>query len=148
MYFLLFNVAAVAMIGWALMILFPTWRATRWIASRAVFPVYLAALYVVGVVALLAAAGPGIMREFASANGVVLLLSNPSVALVAWIHILTFDQLAGILIYRHNMRMNVVPLPVQSAILILTLMFGPAGFLVYYGTSAARNRGMLTGEGA
>lgn len=61
----------------------------------------------------------------------VRLLANADAALVVWIHILVFDQLVGVFIYRDNMRERVAPLPVQSAILFLTLMFGPAGFLVY-----------------
>jgi hypothetical protein len=148
MYIFLFNAAGLAIIGWGLMILLPSWSVTRWITGRAIFPAYLATLYVIGVVPLVIAAGPGIMRDFTTTEGVLRLLANPDVALIAWVHILTFDHLAGIFIYRHNMRQRVLPLPVQSAILFLTLMFGPAGFLVYYAICAARNREPLFGEGA
>ena len=140
MYVLLFNLAGPAILGWALMIFLPTWSVTRWIATQAVFPAYLTVLYVIGVVPLVIAAGPGIMLDFGTADGVLRLLADPSVALIAWIHILTFDQVAGILIYRHNLRHRVMPLPVQSVILFLTLMFGPAGFLTYYAACAVKNR--------
>lgn len=58
MYILLFNLAGPAILAWALMIFLPTWPVTRWIAARAVFPAYLAALYVIGVVPLLISTGP------------------------------------------------------------------------------------------
>jgi ABA DEFICIENT 4-like len=148
MYILLFNLAGPAIVGWALMIFLPAWPVTRWIAARAVFPAYLAVLYVIGVVPLVIAAGPRIMLDFGSADGVLRLLANPGVALIAWIHILAFDQVAGLLIYRHNMRHRTVSLAAQSVILFLTLMFGPAGFLAYYLACAARNSESLFGKGA
>jgi hypothetical protein len=76
--------------------------------------------------------GPGIMADFGSAEGVTRLLTNPDIALIAWIHILAFDQVVGMVIYRDNMAHRYVPLPVQSVILFATLMFGPLGFLTYY----------------
>jgi len=146
MYVLLFNLAGPAIAGWALMIFLPSWSVTRWIARSAAFPVYLAALYVIGVVPLVVAAGPGIIGDFGSAEGVVRLLGSADAALVVWIHILAFDQLVGVMIYRDNMQTRVVPLPVQSVVLFLTLMFGPAGFLVYYVIRVARKRGPALGE--
>ncbi|HEU0013529.1 MAG TPA: ABA4-like family protein, partial [Longimicrobium sp.] len=138
MYLTLFQLAGIAMLGWLLLILLPAWRGTRWIAETAVFPVFLSLLYVVGLVPLLAELGPGIMRDFGSAEGVTGLLRNPDLALVAWIHILAFDQAVALMIYRDNLRHRTVPLPVQSVILLLTLMFGPLGFLAYQAARAAR----------
>jgi Domain of unknown function (DUF4281) len=132
MYVALFNLAGIAIFAWLLLILLPTWKVTRWIAETAVFPVFLSAVYLLGIVPLLMQTGPGIMGDFGSAEGVTRLLANPDIALVAWIHILAFDQVVGLLIYRENMRERYVPLPVQSVLLLLTLMFGPVGFLTYY----------------
>ncbi|MGH7563357.1 MAG: ABA4-like family protein [Gemmatimonadota bacterium] len=145
MYESLFGFAALALVGWALMIFLPGWSVTRRIASWAVFPVYLAVLYVLGVVPLVVAAGPGIVRDFGSPEGVVGLLANADVALVVWIHILVLDHLVGVLIYRDNMRERVAPAPVQSVILFLVLMFGPAGFLLYYALRVVRGRGPAIG---
>lgn len=138
MYVALFNVAGWAVLMWALLIFLPKWRVTRLLASREVFPVFLSVLYVVGVAAALSATGLGAVRDFGSAEGVTRLLARQDVALVAWIHILAFDQLVGHHIYRDNMEHRYVPLVVQSVILFLTLMFGPAGFLVYYLLRLAR----------
>lgn len=145
MYVLLFNLAGIAIVGWALMIFLPGWSVTRRIADWIAFPVYLAVLYVVGVLPLVVAAGPGIIGDFGSVGGVLGLLADPDVALIVWIHILVFDHLVGVFIYRDNMRERVVPLPVQSVVLFLTLMFGPAGFLLYYALRVARGRGPTIG---
>jgi hypothetical protein len=132
MYVALFNVAGYAMLGWLLLILLPAWKVTRWVARTAVFPVFLSILYVVGITAVLMKTGPGIMSDFGSAEGVLRVLRNPDIALVAWIHILAFDQVVAMMIYRENMEHRYVPLPVQSVLLFATLMFGPVGFLGYY----------------
>jgi hypothetical protein len=132
MYVFLFNLAGFAIFAWLLLMVLPTWKVTRWVAETAVFPVFLSVVYVLGIVPLLMRTGPGIMSDFGSAEGVTRLLANPDIALVAWIHILAFDQLVGLMIYRDNMRHRYVPLPVQSVLLLGTLMFGPVGFLTYY----------------
>jgi hypothetical protein len=140
MYRILFDLAGFALPGWLLLIFLPRWRVTRWVAESAVFPVYLAVLYVAGVAGVLAAHGPGMMADFGSADGVVRLLAMEPVALVAWIHLLAFDQVAALVIFRDNMRRRVVPLPVQSVLLFATLMLGPLGFLAYWMLRTARTR--------
>ncbi|HEV3049551.1 MAG TPA: ABA4-like family protein [Longimicrobium sp.] len=132
MYVALFNLAGIAILGWLLLILLPAWKVTRWIAETAVFPVFLCIVYVLGIIPLLMQTGPGIMSDFGSAEGVTRLLGSGDIALVAWIHILAFDQVVGMMIYRENMQHRYVPLPVQSVLLFATLMFGPVGFLTYY----------------
>ncbi|HEX5871541.1 MAG TPA: ABA4-like family protein, partial [Longimicrobium sp.] len=149
MYLALFNVAGIAMLGWLLLILLPAWKVTRWIARTALFPVFLSVLYVVGITAVLMKTGPGIMSDFGNAEGVLRVLQNPDIALVAWIHILAFDQVVGLMIYRENMEHRYVPLPVQSVLLFATLMFGPVGFLAYFilrAWSRARRRQALPAE--
>jgi hypothetical protein len=132
MYVALFNLAGIAMLGWLLLIVLPAWKVTRWIAETALFPVFLSVVYLLGIVPLLMQTGSGIMGDFGSAEGVTRLLQNPDIALVAWIHILAFDQVVAMMIYRENMQHRYVPLPVQSVLLFATLMFGPVGFLSYY----------------
>lgn len=131
MYMTLFSIAGVAMLGWLLLILLPTFRVTRWIADRAVFPIFLSLLYLAGIVPLFLRLGPGMMRDFGNAEGVLRLLAMPDLALIAWIHILAFDQAVALWIYRDNMRERWLPIPVQSVILFATLMFGPVGLLAY-----------------
>jgi hypothetical protein len=148
MYRTLFNLAGIAIVGWLPLIFAPKWKVTRRIAESAIFPAYLAAIYAVGVIAVLIELGPGIMTDFGNADGVIGLLRTESVALVAWIHILVFDQVVAILIYRDNLRHRVLALPVQSVLLILTLMFGPLGFLTYWLVRMSRVGGVAWGERA
>jgi hypothetical protein len=147
MYPTLFELAGIAILGWALLIFLPGWKVTRWFGETAAFPIYLSVLYVVGIVPLVVAAGPGIMRDFGSMQGVLGLLEDPDVALIAWIHILAFDHLIGVLIYRDNMRHRFVPLPLQSVFLFFTLMLGPVGFVSYWVVRRfRRERGERSGE--
>ena len=129
MYVFLFDLAGIAIVAWLLLIVLPTWKVTRWVGETGVFPVFLCVVYLLGLVSLLMGAGPGMIGDFGSAEGVTRLLASPDVALVAWIHILAFDQAVGLMIYRENMQHRYVPLPVQSVLLFATLMFGPVGFL-------------------
>jgi hypothetical protein len=136
----LFRLAGIATLGWVLLILLPRWWVTRRMAELEVFPIYLAILYLVGVVPLVVAAGPGIIRDFGNADGVATLLAQRDVALIAWIHILVFDQVVGVLIYRDNMSHRYLPIVGQSLVLILTLLFGPVGYLAYSATRAVARR--------
>ncbi len=131
MYPILFQLAGLGIIGWALVIFLPTWRATRALAESAFFPIFIAILYAFGIGALFMERGFGFVADFGTAEGVTRLLASPDIAIVAWIHILAFDQAIGLAIYRENMRRRYVPMPVQSVILFLTLMFGPLGYLAF-----------------
>lgn len=143
----LFDLAGIAMLGWALLVFLPTWKVTRRVAESALFPLFVCMLYVVGIVTVLREIGPGFMRDFGSAEGVLGLLRVEGIALVAWIHILAFDHLVGILIYRDNMRHRFVPIPVQSILLVGTLMLGPVGFLAYWLARSMRRRSPLVAWG-
>lgn len=138
MYFNLFQLASLAIVGWIPLIFFPTWSGSRRLAGSAFFPLYIAVLYAFGVGALLMEFGPGFIADFGSAEGVARLLARQEIAWVAWLHILAFDQVIGLFIYRENMRRRYVPVPVQSALLFLTLMFGPLGYLAFAAIRVAR----------
>ena len=141
MFILLFNIAGLAILGWILMIFLPGWSVTKRIVDWALFPAALCAIYLFGIVVLLSRTGLGVISDFGSPTGVISLLTDPDVALIVWIHVLAFDHLVGVIIFRDNMDRRVVPLPVQSVLLFITLMFGPAGFLAYWGLRLARGHG-------
>ena len=144
----LYDLTAFAMIGWALMIVLPFWSFTKRLVEWSLFPVAVSAIYVVGIIAVLSETGLGIASDFGNAEGVLRLLAQPDIALIAWIHILAFDHLVAVVIFRDNLRHRVVPLPIQSVILFMTLMFGPAGFLTYWTVRVARGRGTDFGGGS
>jgi hypothetical protein len=131
MYANLFQLAGLAILGWVPLIFAPTWSGTRRLAASAFFPIYISVLYAFGVGALLMQFGPGFVADFGTADGVARLLARPEIAWIAWLHILAFDQVIALLIYRENMRYRYVPVPVQSLLLFLTLMFGPLGYLAF-----------------
>ena len=141
----LFNVAGLAIVGWALMIFLPGWSVTKRLVEWALFPVALAVVYVIGIIVVLGQTGLGVVADFGSAEGVVGLMREADVALVAWIHLLVFDHLIAVLIFRDNAAHGVVPLPVQSVLLLLVLMLGPVGFLTYWGVRVARGHGPALG---
>ncbi len=144
----LFNVALLATVGWGLMILLPGWSVTKRLVDWIAFPLAVSAVYVIGVVAVLSETGLGIIADFGSAEGVIGLLANPDLALLVWIHMSALDHLVAVGIFRDNLRHDVVPIPIQSLLLVLTLMFGPIGFLTYWIVRVARRRGSeLAGVG-
>ena len=138
MYRTLFDLAGLVLLGWIPLVLFPTWRGTRWLARSGAFAVWLAALYAVGILAVLGELGAGIIADFGSASGVLGLLRHDGLALVAWIHIMAFDHLVALYVYQDNMRHRYVPLPLQSVLLVFTFLLGPVGFLGYWLARTAR----------
>ncbi|MBO1512453.1 ABA4-like family protein [Metabacillus bambusae] len=140
MFELLFSLSSIGILVWLLMIVLPTWRVTRLLAELKIFPIYLSILYIVGIITVILKNGFGFMQYFSSAAGVIRLLSEPNFALLVWIHLLCFDLFVGHSIYRENLEYRYIPLPLQSIILFLTLMFGPLGLLTYVVLRNASNR--------
>ncbi|GFN33980.1 ABA4-like family protein [Paenibacillus xylaniclasticus] len=139
---ILFSMNGIAMLGWLLMIVLPKWRLTRLVANTAIFPIYLALLYTIGMITVIAEGGLGFVNDFGSSDGVVRLLSDPDFALLVWLHLLCFDQSIGLYVYRDNMVHHYVTLLVQSVLLCSILMFGPFGFLCYLVIRGLRQRRM------
>ncbi len=131
MYTTLFYIAMVATLAWPPLIFLPTWRWTRRLAETPAVPLFLSALYGIGLAALGVTYGPAIALNVFTAEGVQSLLANGDIGLVCWIHFLAFDLLVGLWIYRDNMAHRYVPLWAQSVLLFFTVMFGPLGFLAY-----------------
>jgi hypothetical protein len=67
---------------------------------------------------------------FGSLKGVISLFKSPRVILAGWVHFLAFDLMVALWI-----RSDAAPLAISHwwlvPIYLLTLMFGPAGLLVY-----------------
>ncbi|MED0970750.1 ABA4-like family protein [Bacillus paramycoides] len=144
MYEKLFSLAGIAILLWLLLILLPMWRVTRFLADIAIFPMYLAALYAIGIIMAIVDSGFGFVQDFGSAEGVIRMLSKPDFALLVWLHLLCFDQAIGHYVYRDNMEHRYVPIPMQSIFLFLILMFGPLGLLCYLVLRQVRKRNKIT----
>jgi len=119
---------ATALVGWILLIALPR---RRWIAETVaawVIPGLLAITYV-AVIATHIVESPG---GFSSLPAVATLFGNRWLLLAGWIHYLAFDLLVGSWEAR-DARERGVPHLVLLPCLVLTFLFGPAGWLLYQG---------------
>ena len=131
----IFSIANVAALcAWLLLIVLPgrPW-VTRLVAGVAV-PAAFAVLYSV-IIAMHFFSSDG---GFSSLVDVARLFSNPWLLLAGWIHYLAFDLLVGSWEARDARERGINHLLVIPC-LILTFMFGPAGWLLYLGVRKARS---------
>jgi hypothetical protein len=116
----------VALIGWILLIALPRRSWVTEIATAWAIPGILALAYVV-VIATHIIGSPG---GFSSLPDVAALFANPWLLLGGWIHYLAFDLLVGNWEAR-DARARGVPWLALAPCLVLTFLFGPAGWLLY-----------------
>jgi hypothetical protein len=116
----------IALVAWVLLALSP--RLPRWTSrvTGAVVPGFFAAAYVAMVVTNWAGSEGG----FSSLSGVAALFSNPWILLAGWTHYLAFDLLVGNWEV-HDARTRGIPYVLVLPCLVLTFLFGPAGWLLY-----------------
>jgi hypothetical protein len=128
---LLFKVmSGVALVGWVLILAFPTWALTTQVVTYGVVGM-LACLYVY---ILFIARPTGISRakgDFFSLSGIVSLFQNPQAVLAGWVHFLAFDLMVALWI-RADATSRAFGHMYMIPIYLLTLMFGPAGLLTYF----------------
>mgnify|MGYP003338704544 CR=1 FL=1 len=117
----------VALLAWVALILLPRVPVVTRLVTGLIIPSLLAVTYV----ALLAMnwGGPG---GFGSLAGVAQLFDNRWMLLAGWIHYLAFDLLVGTWEARDARERGLAHLLLVPC-LLLTFMFGPAGWLLYQG---------------
>ena len=113
--------------AWLLLLLLPRWKYTLPIVRLLLVP-----LLAVAYAALVITTFGGAEGDFNSLAGVQLLFSNPYTLLAGWIHYLAFDIFVGAWIVEDALARQ-VPWWARAVPLPLTLMFGPAGLLLYLG---------------
>lgn len=116
----------IAVVGWILLIALPRQRWAANIAAAWAIPGLLAITYVV-LVATHIVGSPG---GFSSLPAVATLFANPWLLLAGWIHYLAFDLFVGSWEAR-DARERGVPHLALVPCLLLTFLFGPAGWLLY-----------------
>jgi hypothetical protein len=125
----IFSVAnLIATAAWIALVILPGRRWVTGVVTSTVVPLLFATVYV-GIVATTFGRTPG---GFSSLAAVATLFSSPWALLAGWIHYLAFDLLIGTWETR-DARERGVPHPVLVPCLILTFLFGPAGWLLYRG---------------
>lgn len=123
----IFSVAnTIALIAWLLMI---AMNRQRWVLDTLIghiVPAMFAATYIAIIVSAWSSSSGG----FSSLSGVAALFGNRWLLLAGWIHYLAFDLLIGRweLIDARDRR---IPLVIVAPCLLVTFMFGPAGWLLY-----------------
>ena len=113
---------------WALMILLPGWRWTERVMRSPLVSLAPAALYATLVFPRLAEIWPAVARP--TLTGVAALLGSQRGATIAWVHFLAFDLFVGRWVYLDSGERQ-VNVWFMAPLLFLTLMLGPAGFLLY-----------------
>lgn len=113
--------------AWLLLVVAPGWEWTRRIVHAIWIPMLLGLVYAWGF-----ATNPGAPEggSFTTLEGVMVLFTSPHVALVGWVHYLAFDLFVGAWEARDARRSGVRHFWLVPC-LLLTLMAGPLGLLLY-----------------
>ena len=136
---LLFTIASSAVMpAWLLLVVAPRARVTELVVHTAAVPLLLAALYATVLVATIGDAE----GDFMSLAGVMKLFESPWGVLIGWVHYLAFDLFIGAWEVRDAARHGISHALVVPC-LILTLMFGPTGLLLYLALRLHRTRRLL-----
>ena len=118
--------SGLVMPGWLLLVFAPRWRWTDRLVSLNLLPLLLAAVYLGLIVSRFGTAEGG----FGSLARVRQLFQDPYLLLAGWAHYLAFDLFVGGWEARDARRLGLPHLLVAPC-LVLTLLFGPTGFLLY-----------------
>lgn len=131
-----------ALVAWLTLIVRPRHpKILRWVGA---VPVLFAALYCVLIAMRIGRTG----GNFSSLEGVATLFRDPWILLAGWIHYLAFDLWVGLWELRDAASRNLPHWRVVPS-LLLTFLFGPAGWLLYLCVRArpVPNRGSPSKEG-
>ncbi|MCY0096172.1 ABA4-like family protein [Hoeflea ulvae] len=124
-----------AMAGWLALAASPLAPRLTQLAAGLVIPVILS----LGYTALILANWSSAEGGFNSLAEVMLLFTNPAVALAGWLHYLAFDLFVGAWEVRTARRTGFPHLLVLPC-LVLTFLFGPIGLLVFLGLRLVHGR--------
>jgi hypothetical protein len=133
--FSIVNLIAIA--AWIALMILPGRRWVTGIVTSTVVPLLFASVYV-AIVATTFGRTPG---GFSTLADVASLFSNPWALLAGWIHYLAFDLLIGTWETR-DAREHGVWHVLLVPCLLLTFLFGPAGWLLYRGVRLAKSSQM------
>jgi hypothetical protein len=132
----LFSIAnTIAAAAWVLLAVLPR---RRWVidtVTGTVVPALFAVLYIGLIVSMFGRAEGG----FSTLAGVAALFTNSWMLLAGWVHYLAFDLLIGTWEVRDAQARGIPHMYVVPC-LILTFLFGPAGWLLYLALRSAFRR--------
>ena len=117
------------LIFWLLLIVAPKWKGTEIAVHSIAIPVVLGLTYIWLIVTGFMEGMPA-GAGFFSLAGVMAFFTSPAAAAAGWVHYLVFDLFIGAWEVRDAGRRGIQHWAVIPC-LIVTLMFGPIGFLCY-----------------
>lgn len=117
----------IAFLAWLLLIVAPRSLLTRKLVLSNAVALVLAVVYLILVIVFWGTAE----GDFFTLAGIGKLFSSPQVLLAAWVHYLVFDLFVGAWEVRDAEEKGVSHWFVVPC-LLLTFIFGPIGFLMYY----------------
>lgn len=125
----------VALVAWVLLAVLPRQRWITSIVSGVVVPASFAIAYII----IIASQWGSSTGGFSTLDGVSALFGNRWLLLAGWLHYLAFDLLVGTWEVS-DARQRGMPHAAVVPCLALTFMFGPAGWLLYYGVRISLTR--------
>jgi hypothetical protein len=128
----------IAIVAWLLLVILPRQRWVTELLTSVVVPTLFAIVYVAIVVTTFGHTPGG----FSTLAAVATLFSSPWALLAGWIHYLAFDLLIGTWEAR-DARERGVPHLLLIPCLVLTFLFGPAGWVLYMGVRLTKSSQML-----
>lgn len=117
---------------WLVMILLPHWRWTKRTMQSLWVVTPIALLYTLLIIPIAPSAFLELMNP--TLQSISTFLGSPQGATIGWIHFLAFDLFVGRWAYLDSRQRNISAW-LASPILFLILMFGPLGFVVYWGST-------------
>jgi len=127
---LIFNIANNGiLIFWLLLIMAPRWKGTEIAVHSIAIPVVLGLTYI-WLIATGYLEGMPAGAGFFSLAGVMAFFTSPAAATAGWVHYLVFDLFIGAWEVRDSGRRGISHWAVIPC-LVVTLMFGPVGLLLY-----------------
>jgi hypothetical protein len=124
-----------ALAGWALLVFAPRWRWTERLVLSGAWSLGLSLVYLALVVVFLPSAQGG----FGSLDGVARLFENDALLLAGWVHYLAFDLMIGAMEVRQARAAGMAHVALVPC-LVMTLMLGPIGLLLFFIAKSARLR--------
>jgi hypothetical protein len=121
-----------ALIGWIILAVLPAWApGTSIVLGIVVALLCIAYTYLIFLGRKHDEPGHKVSGGFFSLNGIVDLFKTPRVVLAGWVHYLAFDLMVGVYIVTDAAHFDISHWLLLPC-LFMTLMFGPAGLLLYF----------------
>ena len=114
-------------VGWVLLIFAPRWNVTRVLVRTGLYPSLFAIVYLVLAIVYYNPAEV----DFSSLEGLMQGFTSPGLVVMGWAHYLVFDLFVAIWVVSDSEKLGLKHFWLIP-ILVLCLMAGPIGFLVYW----------------